>query len=312
MLEEQTQTNVAPEATSGGTAAAPDSAPAPSGGQASWEAAFSTEDAGASNRDDDRPAERPDEAAVDDPAPADAAGAQESASAGSRDPQPGSRRSTAAENAELKEQVRAVQAELEAEKLAAVDRARVASEAESFADQLIGKPGELAGLLAKEADQGWLDADDHERKLTLIRGARAYQPLLDRARREVGQASQQQLAAAHGQAQQLLDVWAQQFEVAATLGLPGLDEQALRSASDLPAIVKAAHAAGAHSRDDEIADLKGRLEDARGRAFASQPRLAAGGVSGSGRSTHGYDPTISPASNLAAAFDEPARSNGTR
>lgn len=348
----------AAETASGGTAEPTASAPAPqaTGGPLSWEAAFA-EDAGASNRGTDRPAapavtapsaasasssedgaSKPDGASAEasgTPATepkADAAGEQQP---GQREPQPGSRRSTAAEleaqkveNARLREQFETWAKERDEQRAADQQRAdreaKAKAEAEAAVEGLIGRPGELAGLLTKLADHRdpnsgvVFTAEDEDRMVELTKGARLYQPLLERARREaqaeIGRDADSRVQQAEAFAQNLVKGWTDQFEALDGLDLAGFDGKAVRATADtLAGIVTAAHKAGFAARDGEVADLKGQLTDARSQAFVSQPPLARGGVSGSGRTEHGYDPTRSPVSNLEDLFAEPAGStNGRR
>jgi hypothetical protein len=293
-----------------GTAEQPTaSAPTPdsTGGPLSWEAAFAEDAVGASNRGDRTDI---DVAAAAPPAPAaaDEAAAPEgeAAPAGAdRAPQPGSRRAVAAELTDLRTQVQTVMSELEAERTRAATLESEKTQAATEAEDFLGKPGELAGLLAKEAADGWLENEAHERKLQLIRNSLLYAPLKQRALTEAQTEHE-------GRFTGLVRALSEQVRSAAAL--PGVDAEYLEKTPDVGAILKHVHAAGAATRDGEIAELKGQLDDARSRAFVSQPPLATGGVSGNGRSGRGYDPQKSPVANLEEAFAEaaPATTNGRR
>jgi hypothetical protein len=299
----------APAESAPAPASAPDSPPT---GPSSWEAAFA-EDDGASNGDS-RSKPSADTAAPSAPA-SDSSDAQEDeaapagAESGERSRQPGSRRGTAAENAALQEQVKQAMADLEAERTRAAEAEQAKAAAAADVENLIGKPGELAQILVKEANQGWLDADEHERKIRLVQGQQLYHPLLERARAQAQAEAQNDVASHESRFNALTANLSAQLRAAKDLD--GVDATLLEKA-DLPAILTHVHKAGAASRDGEIADLKGQLDDARGRAFTSQPRLATGGVSGTGRGDAGYDPTKTPAANLEAAFAETSTRNGSR
>lgn len=256
---------------------------------------------------------------------------------GQRDRQPGSRAdlgekltAAEAENARMREQFETWAKERDerrqADQKRQEDEAAAKAEAEAAVEGILGKPGEMAQLLQKRAaaqrSGNWQDftQEDEDRLTRLTEGALLYQPLMERARAEaraeIGQSSDRKVAEAEGRAQGLLNAWAAQFDAMESLDLAGFDARHVRQTIDnLPDIVRAAHAAGASSRDGEIADLKGQLTDARGAAFVSQPHMATGGVSGSGRTERGYDPSRSPVSNLEAVFaEEPAAAstNGRR
>lgn len=353
---EESQSTPAAEAAAGGQAEPTASVPplSATGGPNSWEAAFAA-DGGTSNRGTD-PTPEPEAtapSAASAPPDTDGASKPDGASADTdgdaptpddagkpadrREPQPGSRRSTAAEleaqkaeNEQLREQFETWAKERDEQRQQAEAKAKAdadaQAEAQAAVEGILGKPGEMAQLLQKRASAqrtgqwGDFTQDDEDRLTRLTEGALLYQPLLERARAEaqatVGQSAEGRVREAEGRAQALLDAWAGQFDAMAALDLPAFDAAKVRATIDnLPGIVTAAHAAGAASRDGEIADLQGQLTDAKTRAFASQPHLATGGVSGNGRTAQGYDPTRSPVSNLEGLFAaEPAAAvpNGRR
>lgn len=353
-MEGDPQPTSAAEAAASGQAESPASAPASSGGGPnSWEAAFA-DDAGASNRGhqpDPEPA-TPAPAAASAPSPKDGASNAEGAPAepgeaqpsqdgepkpgpdgpaGQREPQPGSRRSTAEELTVLREQVKTVVSELETERASKAEReaaeAKSKAEADAFVERFMGKPGEMTDLLTRrmQADQtnDWSNytTEDDKRLTELTQGALLYQPLQARARAEARAEVEAEAGSKLSEAQQqirgMLGAWQSQIEAAAKLDLPGLDPGKFVGPDSVPVpdLIRHAHAAGAASRDGDFAELQGKLLDAQGKAFASQPHLARGGVSGNGRTERGYDPTRSPASNLEDIFrDEPvaASTNGRR
>lgn len=216
-------------------------------------------------------------------------------------------------------------AEYEAERKAtqereAAEQQQVQAQTEAE-EELLGKPNELASLLMKEAKQGFLDNDEHERKLDLIRGQAVYQTALTRARREVAAERQQLVAEGDAAVQRLQAVWADQFSQAAALNLPAVDAEALRTAEDIPTLVKTAHAAGAASRDaevkkltDEKEHLSAQVAEARGMAFRSQPPTEVGsGASPSGRGVPVLTPGASPREEFQHAFSTAASGqNGRR
>lgn len=177
-----------------------------------------------------------------------------------------------------------------------------------------GKPGELAALLLKEAEQGWLYSDENERKLTLIRNNRIAAPFEKKIRAEVEVLlradADRRVEEAQQETTRLIGIWGDQFKAVADLKLEGFDgTAAVQTHQTLPALVEAAYRA----RDGEVEDLKAQLAEARGNAFRSQPGLVtAGGESPGSGGRPGLGPNASPSESMAYAFEQAGRQNGRR
>ncbi len=319
-------TQAAADPAEGGSAASTASAPATATDDgfsidAAFDAAF-----GASNSD--RPSDPTPEGKAESETPAatvEAAASKPGEDAkpadgkpAQREPQPGSRRSTADELAATREQVKTLMAEIEAERAAQqkADADKADAEAQRAADveRLIGKPGEMAALLQKRAESMrpgstvHFSYEDEDRLTELTNGTLLYAPLQARARADVQAELDAKVAESEGLLQAVVSALSAQIRGAA--GLPGIDPSVLDNEADLGKVIRHAHAAGASSRDAEVADLQAQLLEARGRAFASQPPLPNGGVSAGGRPGLSYDPNKSPQSNLEEIFG--ATANGRR
>lgn len=240
----------------------------------------------------------------------------DAAKGGQREPQPGSRRSTADELTATRDQVKSLMAEIaaerEAQQKAEADKAAAEQAVQADVERLIGKPGEMAALLQKRAESMrpgstvQFSYEDEDRLTELTNGTLLYAPLQARARAEAQQERDAAVQAAEGRINAVVETLSAQIRGVADL--PGIDAAILNDEADLGKVLRHAHAAGAASRDAEVADLQARLLEARGRAFASQPPLPAGGVSAGGRHGLSYDPNKSPQSNLEDIFGATAPS----